>query len=330
MAVIARAPGKAVILGEYAVLDGATALVMAVDRRCHARLEAADGPVCRLTASFPDPATATFRPAEPSGIALVDAFLARTSARPPWPAWAARLDSSALYADGKKLGLGSSAAALVAFAGAWSAAAGAPRPALADLVAVHRAFQGGAGSGLDVAAAYAGGAIEFALDPDSAPLIGSVPLPNSVGFAGIFAGSSASTPGLVAHYRRWASEDRRAAGRLLAELGGLADRGRAAASGNDGAALVAAIAEYGEALEALGTAMGADLVTSEHREIGRLARRFGVAYKVSGAGGGDLGLAASIDDDALAAFATAAGAAGFRAVALAIDESGLVVEELAE
>jgi phosphomevalonate kinase len=34
MTVHARAPGKVVVLGEYAVLDGAPALVLAVDRYC--------------------------------------------------------------------------------------------------------------------------------------------------------------------------------------------------------------------------------------------------------------------------------------------------------
>lgn len=329
-AVSARAPGKLVLLGEYAVLSGATALVMAVARHSRARIEAASGSACRLETAFPRTETRAFAPAAVSGVALVDTYISQTGYAPRWPVWSGRLDSSALYEDGVKLGLGSSAAALVAWAGAWSAAAGREPPGLVALVAAHRAFQGGAGSGLDVAAAHAGGVIEFTLDGDSVPLIGSVQLPNSVGFAGIFAGRPASTPDLVGRYRRWVDADPGAAGRLLEHLGRLADRGRAAASGNDGAAFVEAIAEYGRSLQALGEAMGADLVTREHREIGRLAEHFGVAYKISGAGGGDLGLAASVDAEALDAFSAAARQAGFRVVALEIDELGLVVEEPAE
>ena len=37
------APGKAVVWGEYAVLEGAPALVMAVNRYATARVEPADG-----------------------------------------------------------------------------------------------------------------------------------------------------------------------------------------------------------------------------------------------------------------------------------------------
>jgi mevalonate kinase len=78
--------------------------------------------------------------------------------------------------------------------------------------------------------------------------------------------------------------------------------------------LVEAIAEYGRALQNLGLAIGAEIVTAEHRRIGEHARRFGVAYKVSGAGGGDLGLACALDLEALAAFGKAIRAEGFRAI----------------
>jgi len=332
MAVVARAPGKLVLLGEYAVLAGAPALVMAVDYRCHARIGRGKGEFCRLTTRFPAEETHAFVAGEPTGVPLVDAYTAAAGTRPRWPVFDASLDSTALYAGGTKLGLGSSAAALVAWAGAWGGAAvgGPVRPTLEPLVAVHRAFQGGAGSGLDVAAALTGGVIRFTLDAAGMPRIVSVRLPNSVGFAGIFAGSSASTPGLVAHYHRWVDEKPREAGRLLGRLRDLAERGCAAGSGNDGAAFVAAMAEYGRGLGELGAAMGADLVTREHAAAEDLARRFGVAYKVSGAGGGDLGLAVSSDPEALAAFSAAAAESGFQVVALAIDELGLVVEELAE
>jgi mevalonate kinase len=47
-AIVARAPGKLVALGEYAVLEGAPALVLAVDRYCVATLaESGDG-LCHL------------------------------------------------------------------------------------------------------------------------------------------------------------------------------------------------------------------------------------------------------------------------------------------
>jgi mevalonate kinase len=55
-----------------------------------------------------------------------------------------------------------------------------------------------------------------------------------------------------------------------------------------------------------------------------------VAYKVSGAGGGDLGFACALDRDALAAFETAVREHGFRVLKLGLAGRGLTVNELAD
>lgn len=323
----ASAPGKLVILGEYAVLDGACALVMAVDRRARAEIGAAVRGPCRLETRMPAPSMHDFERGSPSGVALVDLV---TGPAPAAPAWRGLLDTSALYAPGAKLGLGSSSAALVAFAGAWQAftrPGDASRPGLRvdELIALHRRFQSG-GSGLDVASCFTGGVVRFRLEAGRARL-GSVRLPNSVGFAGIFAGRSASTPDLVARYRAWSREQPRAAAAFRRRMGGVAEVGCEAADGNDARGLLDAIAEYGRGLEALGRAIGAEIMTAEHGSIAAEARRCGVVYKVSGAGGGDLGLAFSDDSDALARFEAAVTAAGFSVVGLGVDPAGLAVEE---
>ena len=50
MNIAASAPGKLVLLGEYAVLEGAPAVAMAVDRRAVAKLTAQPGPRCEVFA----------------------------------------------------------------------------------------------------------------------------------------------------------------------------------------------------------------------------------------------------------------------------------------
>jgi phosphomevalonate kinase len=222
---------------------------------------------------------------------------------------------------------------LCAWAGAFGAFArsrGVPAPELgvAELIDLHRRFQAGKGSGLDVAASYTGGAITFSLGRSGMPQIGSVRLPNSVGFAGIFAGRSASTPGLVAHYRAWRRDRPREAESLVRRLTALAEAGCAALRGDDAAAWLDAFAAYGRGLQELGEAIGAEIVTAEHREIGAAARRHGVAYKVSGAGGGDLGLACAADSGSLEAFRTAVQDRGFRVINVALAEHGLTVAPL--
>jgi phosphomevalonate kinase len=317
------------VLGEYAVLEGAPALVLAVDRRAVATLEPSEDGDCHLRAAAPEPVERRFSPGRESGASLVDLV---TEASPGAPAWRGTLDSAALYLGSTKLGLGSSAAALCAWAGAWAAYARRARldfaaPSLETLIRLHRRLQGGRGSGLDVAASLSGGALEFRLGPSGGPQVGSVRLPNSVGFAGIFAGRSASTPELIARYRAFRAAHPAEAAVFDRRLGAAAEAGCAAARGNAAGELVEAIAEYGRGLQELGVAIGADIVTAEHREIGEHARRHGVAYKVSGAGGGDLGLACALDPAALEAFKASVTDRGFRVIDFALAESGLSVDE---
>jgi phosphomevalonate kinase len=325
----ARAPGKLVALGEYAVLDGAPAVVLAIDRYAEAAIEPSPDGHCRLTMQAAAVEELRFEPGTPSGAALVDLV----AGAEPRLAWTAALDSRAFYSSGAKLGLGSSAAVLVAWAGAFQAFArlrgsAVASPAVEALIDLHRQFQGGKGSGLDVAASFTGGAITFSLARPGLPQIGSVRLPNSVGFAGIFAGRSASTPEFVAHYRAWRTRRPRDAAALVRRLTALAEDGCAALSEGSAARWLEAFAAYGFGLQELGEAIGVDIVTAEHREIGAAAKRLGVAYKVSGAGGGDLGLACSAEADRLEAFRESVENRGFRVINVSLAEHGLQVAPL--
>ena len=327
----ASAPGKLVLLGEYVVLDGAPALVRACQPRCDASIGPARTTRCRLTSRMQATEVREFDCGEATGSPLVDVVLEEYGTRLPWPAWEARIDSSGFFRDTQKLGLGSSAAALVAFAGACAAASGEPDPPdLASLIRCHRRFQGGAGSGIDIAAALAGGTVEFSLRPDGQPRSVSVRLPEGVGFACVFAGGSASTPGLVGKYRQWMASGSVRTAALRQRMFDVANGGCVAARARDGAAFVAAIDEYGQCLAELGREIGADLVTASHARIGRLAGEFGLAYKVSGAGGGDVGIACGLDSAALRAFSRQAAGEGLPVVPLSSDEQGLRIEEHAE
>jgi phosphomevalonate kinase len=267
-------------------------------------------------------------------VPLVDLVLRKIEGAATLPAWCATLDSAPFFAASGKLGLGSSAAALCAWTGGvlhYARLHGvvAPVLGLAGLIGWHREFQGGRGSGLDVAASVVGGAVVFQLARSGEPQIGSVRLPNSVGFAGIFAGRSASTPELVARYRAWRTSHPGDAAAMQQNLAAVAAAGCAAARGDDAVGFVESIGEYGRALQNLGVAIGTEIVTVEHRRIGELARRHGVAYKVSGAGGGDLGIACALDRDALASFRQAVGRHEFQAIDIRPAEHGLTIDERA-
>ena len=327
----ASAPGKLVLLGEYAVLDGAPALVQACPPRCVAEIGEASSARCRLISTMQATEVRDFAAGEPTGSALADAVLVDLGRPLPWPAWEARIDSAGFFRGAAKLGLGSSAAALVAFAGVCRAAAGeAGLPELKPLIRCHRRFQGGSGSGIDVAAALSGGTVRFELRADGEALSNSVRLPEGVGFACVFAGGSASTPGLVGKYRQWTASGSVRTAALRQRMLDVANGGCIAAHARDGAAFVAAIDDYGRCLAQLGHEIGADLVTEPHARIGQLAGKFGLAYKVSGAGGGDVGIACGLDRAALQAFSAQASADGWQVMPLSSGEQGLRIEEHAE
>ena len=313
------------------MLEGAPALVLAIDRYAVATLEPSRDGECHLRTRMAEEEDRSVPLGDSTGVALIDTVIACAPARQPW---SGMLDSSAFFEADFKLGLGSSAAALCAWAGVWAAyvagASARPDMSLAALVGLHREFQGGRGSGIDVAASFTGGVVEFRLDVARAPQVGSVRLPNGVGFAGIFAGRSASTPEFVAHFRAFQAGRPAEAAKWVRRLSATAEAGCAAARGGAGDAFIEAIAEYGRDLAGLGEAIGADIVTAEHRQIGEHARRHGVAYKVSGAGGGDLGLACALDRGALDAFKASVRERGFRVIELGLAERGLTVNELTD
>jgi phosphomevalonate kinase len=322
--VSATAPGKLVVIGEYAVLAGAPALVMAVNRYCRADVGPSGDGRNHLRIAASDRNLLEFAPGEPSGTALVDLVLESVSCD---EAWRGTLDTADFFDGERKLGIGSSAAAMVAWSAALSDFAGVDAaPDLGRLVAMHRRFQGGRGSGLDIAASLAGGLIEYRLGEGNMPLVANSRLPDGVGFAAVYSGNAATTGKLVGLFDVWRAADPGQANAQIDQLVDIARRGCDAARANDSAAFLREIADYGRELDKLGERIGADLVTADHREIAQHSERSGVAYKISGAGGGDLGLAFSDDPGALAAFGEAVGET-YRVIPMAMSEDGLVVEE---
>lgn len=171
------APGKLFLSGEYAVLDGAPAVVLAVHR----------GVRCRVA-----PAPSVIAEAPGGDNRFVAAALAAAGA-PPGRYVFVDHDPPDLP---EKAGLGGSAAAVVA---AVLAAGCTGRDALHLALDVHRRVQGD-GSGADVAASFHGGMIRFQ-EGESQPLPPVLPVV-------AWSGRAARTGGRVARWRAW-SGDRR-------------------------------------------------------------------------------------------------------------------------
>ena len=106
----------------------------------------------------------------------------------------------------------------------------------------------------------------------------------------------------------------------------LAEAGLRALERGDAAAMLEIIQAYGESMASLGEAAGVPIWTGDHRRLAQRAARLGVAFKPSGAGGGDIALAASQDVEALARLARQAQGDGYRVLPLAAAGKGLTVQ----
>ena len=322
MRVLATAPGKLVITGEYAVLEGAPALVLAIDRRAQVTLEESNDPGYRITApglgirAAHGQLDASGRMSWPEldapsidQLTLVSAVL-ETLAEEGVPApFHAILDTRAFYAaDGQaKLGLGSSAALTVALAQAICAANGRITPTLDTLIAAHRRVQHGRGSGLDIAASLVGGLLVYRLR-DGQPQITPATWPPGLEWCCVWSGKSASTGAFLARLAAWRVQAPAGHAMVMRDL---EDCATAAVDSDDATGLLEAVAAYASALDRLAAASGLDIVSVEHSALAVLAAHAGVIYKTCGAGGGDVGIALATDAGRLLAFRQAATDAGF-------------------
>jgi len=361
--IVASAPGKVVLLGEYAVLEGAPALSMAVDRRAVVKIESRAGDHCHvyapdiLSTSASLKLSANGEPqwanaAAAHSLALVDQVLRglgqsdvihdRPRPRPRHQdrGFDLRLDTSAFFdaAAGQrhKLGLGSSAALTVALASALSQlfdehAADIDRPdrslQLDQLLRIHRDFQGGQGSGVDVATSLAGGLIEYRIAGHGRPpQLSSARWPAGVQVCFVWSGSSASTPKLLGTLRAWRSAHVADYAAHMRALTASAESGAVAVRSQNAPAFLNAVAQFSKELLQLDRASGLGIFSAEHLRLAELARKSAVIYKSCGAGGGDVGAAFALDPASLQHFTAALESEGFRCVPMSLDDEGLRLE----
>lgn len=282
------APGKLVLLGDYAVLEGSRALVAAVDRRAEGQIDAET---------------------PPSEVVAAVMETARAAGYEPEPV---RIDTAGfLEADGQKLGIGSSAA--VAVVTAALATQRGDQETFQIALDGHRAAAGGVGSGIDLAASFHGGVIATRQQP--APVEAFSSRGPGLHMEVVYANESASTSELVRACRAAASWPK-----WVGVLEGLAEAGIAAWAHGKAEAFLSVVARYGRAMEGMGKDADVPVVTETIHALMKYAEEAGGAAKPSGAGGGDVVLVFGREPGLGARVAERAGA---RPVELGIDPAGL-------
>ncbi len=326
------APGKLVLWGEYAVLVGARAGVLAVDRfaRCRSTISTSDSTWQITTDGFASKpislAASWFASEQAPPTSHPGALLWYAAQANQWlPKNGARLhiDSSAFYQGQVKLGLGSSAAVCTALTHL-CAELSAPTPSLTTnlhtfpmALTAHRAAQQGAGSGIDVAASSLGGLQAYQLtDTDHHPLTQTIHWPQGLYWRAFWTGSPASTTHHLKRFDDWR------AGSATHTLDDLVAASNACSERLD----LTRLGQYVAALRRFDAASQVGIYAKGHEDLHKLAGRVGVVYKPCGAGGGDLGVAFAEDPAQLQRFAGRAAADNIAQIRLEMAQHGVTTQ----
>jgi phosphomevalonate kinase len=305
------APGKLIVLGEYAVLEGFPAIVAAVDRRASGQFVPGQSPASELV-----------------DIAVRNAADALGPNRKALPSGSVLVDTSAFSLDGTKIGIGSSAATAAVTVGAVLEMAGLSVSESTDLIfhvalTAHRAAQGGLGSGADVAAAVYGGILHYTRPPSGTPAIRPLPPPEGVEMVVFATGTPSSTVDCLQAVAAFAQASPEAHGQLLAPIAEAVARFEHGLLARDTPEMIGAIGAAHLGMERLGQAAGVPIVTPVLAHAALLAAELGGAAKPSGAGGGDVGIAFLPNPEAAAEFTTRARDLGLGILDLSVDPTGI-------
>ena len=341
---ISSAPGKLVLFGEYAVLEGSSALVTAVDRRARVRFERAEGDALMLSAK---PLGLSRFPIYRGGSLICGVENERRAGLvvevlelmcTEFPSLRESLQGGHLDIDtqemslahgGAKLGVGSSAAVAAALVGGigflLSDQSFEPRKIFELAHRAHLRFQGGRGSGIDVAAASFGGTLSFkGSQGRSLPKSETRKWPAGLRWQVVGTGSAASTSDFLAALRGWKDNSPNDYCSLIQKMQSLSDTVAQAESGD----WIEWSLTWCRFLEELGQQIGMPIMSEEHCRFRDFAVEMGLGYKPSGAGGGDAGFFVIPEERSLDEVRTLIKGRNIHMLPLSPDANGVQVEGL--
>lgn len=309
----ASAAGKMMLLGEYAVLEGAPALLEATQARAKVLLRRELGCGGEVRISGKNLKETVILQTDLSGrqhipstvphvMKLAARIVATLGAQHPHAlsGLVVDIDTTAFYQGATKLGLGSSAAVTAAllvglFAvidGGSAPSPRSPQRLWSEAQAMHHAHQKGVGSGADIAASLWGGRICFrrSRGRETCEVSRLPDLEEGASLFAVFSGKSADTPSFLTPFFDLKRSDPRAFWQLLEPLGALAQAGSEIWRLGKVSPLLPLWRAYQQALAQLGQALDTPIVTPVHQSLEQTVEGLAGAYKISGAGGGDIGL----------------------------------------
>jgi len=328
LSVTASAPGKVVLSGEYAVLDGAPAICAALDRRAHVTIEPGNENYHSVIAPGFSNARGEFLAAdgELQWLAAGDEFslvddVWRTASINTSACLSLRLDTSEFVdpKQGLKIGVGSSAALTTALAAALCEVAETDADATRIAFAAHRLFQGGLGSGVDVACSSVGGLIEYRMGETSSV---GLDWPAGLAYALFWSGVAVGTSAKIERLGSQMPKPSRAA------LVYAARRVAAAWRSGSAATILDEYRDYTKVLREFSIDHNLGIFDAGHAELTESAEAAGLVYKPCGAGGGDVGIVFAENEESITSFVQQQLPQQFQTINARLDPLGVQVERM--
>jgi phosphomevalonate kinase len=314
-AITVKKPGKLILLGEYAVLEQAPALVATVNKFCTIKLRPSPNDVFRIQAKNLDIPDCSFLLSEKGDVSLTNGHTELQQSQLSFvlsvlkyvrqkmdkniPAFDISIDTADFFhpVSGKKMGLGSSAALTVALLSAIEElldSTGSISDFFQKALHAHRYAQGKIGSGVDIAASSTGGILQYRMPElieGTNEEIQKVQWPDDLYMLSIWTDKSVSTRTMVRKMRTFRKEKTAMYKDIMNEMADLSEAGcRAFRLGNT-QEFLDIVAAFGDIERKLTNYSEADIFSSVHEEIAKIVTNKGGYYKPSGAGGGDIGTA---------------------------------------
>jgi phosphomevalonate kinase len=313
-------PGKIIISGEYAVLNGAFAIVSTVDQKLKVSINSTNQDHHIYTTSiakerFPflhdNDANIHWLESDPGvhGSLVQHAFKALELT--PKEKLFIAIDGSEFFISNKKnksikLGIGSSAAVSVGLIKALSRHLElplSPEVLLEKSNLVHQMFQNNLGSGTDVLCSFADqGVIECTKDSIKDFSWTQLHWPKGLYIKILTTCEEGITHQLIGNYYKTQKNFSKECSPMIQELLNITSKLSAAWKSQSINAILDLLVAYDAQLKKLDQLGSIGIFTTIHKNIQRVAEGFNVFYKPSGAGGGDIGIALSSSPENLNCF----------------------------
>jgi len=322
LSVQVKVPGKMILLGEYAVLEGSRALVMAVDRYVNVsireRPETSDFQINTSLnhTSFhfmidksgkvhPHPSVTDREVKNMNFACLAIEAICRqlVGLGVIISPFSIEIDTAQFYLENyQKLGLGSSAAVIVAIIVALTQYFQVEKNIFASYENLfelcfntHVQAQGNRGSGIDVAASVLGGIVDYTMPQPQNDVAAKFnlykSLPAGLYLVPVWTGISSSTRTLLAKVDDFRAENPNEFELIIDKMTNLSKNGCQAFKNAEIPSFLDIIHDYYQVLLKFTQRSGVQVISEIHKNIAGIVNDSGGIYKPSGAGEGDLGIA---------------------------------------